>query len=260
MVFVKEIANYIEERFPTCYSEDFDNVGLMLGRGNAPVSRVLLCLDVTSNVVREAIKHNAELIISHHPAIFTAQKSITEANAAPLLLAAENGIAIYSAHTNLDSAPEGLADYAVKKLGLVPQGAIVGNLGRICPVNDTLYASELCARIKKAFGVKKLYSTLRGDRLVKKIAVCNGGGGGEVLCAAMESGADIYISGDLKHHEHTAIGEKKDFDYIELRHYDSEFCVTALMYDVLCEKFGCELDVLVSKENVNPCIDTDEIL
>lgn len=257
MVKLSEITKFLENRFPPEYAEDFDNIGLLAGKAEREVSKVLICLDCTESVVREAVGIGAELIITHHPFIFNAIKSVNDFSSlgAAIVLALENNISIYSAHTNLDSAPGGLTDLVVSKLGLTATSNILGNLGRVCTADTT--AKSLCNKIKKEFGVETLFSTFTKDKDIKKVAVCNGGGGGE-LAEIAKSMCDVYISGDLKHHEVLSFAES-DADYIEIKHYDSEFIVTELLKSELDKKFS-DIEILISRKNTSPLIDTDKIL
>lgn len=262
MIRLSEITDFLENIYPPEYAEDFDNIGLLAGRKNKNISKVLLCLDASKNVVKEAIGLGAELIITHHPAIFNPVKRITDENdfGEMLICALENGISIYSAHTNLDSAPDGLCDEVCRKLSLSPTGNMEGDLGRICAAKKGTTAKKLCDKIKKEFGIDKLYSTFTKDREIKTVAVCNGGGGGELPGIAFSSGADVYISGDLKHHEVSAFKTNENIDFIEIRHFDSEKIVTEILEKALTDKFGEKLDIFISQEEASPLLDTDLIL
>lgn len=262
MVRLKEITDYIEQLFPKEYAEDFDNIGLLAGRSDKDITKVLLCLDANKNVVREAVKSGAELIITHHPVIFNPIKNITDSSdeGEMLLYAIENGISIYSAHTNLDSAPSGLTDEVCSLLSLSAVSNLDGVLGRLCKAPIGTTAKSLCEKIKKEFDIKKLFSTFTSDREIKTIAVCNGSGSGELCTIAKDLGADVYISGDLKHHEMCAFKISDNIDFIEMRHFDSEKVVTKLLYRYLTQNFGEKLDVLISVAETSPLIDTDDIL
>lgn len=115
-----DISNYMEELAPSCLAEDWDNVGLLLGSGNKAVRKILVCLDVTANVVREAVQKQADLIVSHHPLIFKGMKKIVEDDPKGRIIIEliKNGIGVYSAHTNLDVADNGVNEYLAKVLGL----------------------------------------------------------------------------------------------------------------------------------------------
>lgn len=120
MVKIKDIANALEMFAPLPLQDDFDNAGLQIGLTDAEVAGVLLCLDVTEAVVDEAIASGCNLIISHHPVIFKPLKRITGSNYVErcIMKALANGIAIYSAHTNLDNAPGGVNYRIAEILGL----------------------------------------------------------------------------------------------------------------------------------------------
>jgi len=257
-----EITDFLEKEFPPEYKEDFDNIGLLVGRRDKEVSKIVLCLDANKNVVQEAIKLGAELIITHHPVIFNPVKRITdETDFGEMIVSAlENGISIYSAHTNLDSAPGGLTDTVCGKLNLSPFGNLEGALGRICNTPEGTTAKILCEKIKKEFNIDTLYSTFTEDKKINTVAVCNGGGGGELPEIAIELGADVYISGDLKHHELSMMKVSDKIDFIEMRHFDSEKIVTEILQDRLAEKFGDKLKIHISRAEVSPLLDTDKIL
>ena len=262
MVKLSEITDFMEEQFPPEYAEDFDNIGLLLGRCDKEITKVVLCLDANKNVVKEAISLGAELIITHHPLIFNPIKSVTDSTdfGEMLVSALESGISIYSAHTNLDSAPDGLTDEVCKRLNLSPVSNLQGNLGRFCKTAEGTTAKTLISKIKKVFGADKLYSTFTEDKKISTVAVCNGGGGGELVDIAVSTGADVYVSGDLKHHEISMLKVNDNIDFIEIRHFDSEKIVTGLLRERLCAKFSDKIEIYISQGEVSPLLDTDEIL
>ncbi len=261
MVELKAITDFIEEIFPPSFAEDFDNIGLLIGRCDKKISKVIICLDCDKNVVREAIDEGAELIITHHPAIFNPLKKITDdADHGEMIVSAlENGISVYSAHTNFDSAPGGLTDNVVKKLDLIPIGNMEGELGRVCrtPFGET--AKSLTQRIKEVFGIETLYSTFTKNKEIQTVAVCNGGGGGSLVETARELKADVYISGDLKHHEVSMLKIADDIDFIEMRHYDSEIIACNILYEKLDDKFKNDIELKISNAQCSPLTDTNNI-
>ena len=114
MIKVRDIFDKLREIAPLEYQMGFDNSGFLLGRADSEVERVLLSLDVTEKVVDEAIELGAQLIVSHHPLIFSPLKSIRDEK---LLKLAENGISVISMHTNLDIAKGGVNDVLLRLLG-----------------------------------------------------------------------------------------------------------------------------------------------
>ena len=170
MVELKAITDFIEEIFPPSFAEDFDNIGLLIGRCDKKIGKAIICLDCDKNVVKEAIREGAELIITHHPAIFNNMKKVVDDSdhGEMIVSAIENGISVYSAHTNFDSAPGGLTDSVVKELDLIPIGNMEGELGRFCraPFGET--AKTLTERIKGKFGIANLYSTFTKNKSINQ--------------------------------------------------------------------------------------------
>ena len=142
MVKIKDIANALEMFAPLPLQDGFDNAGLQIGLTEAEVAGVLLCLDVTEAVVDEAVALGCNLIVSHHPLIFSPLKRITGSNYVErcVIKALANGIAIYSAHTNIDNAPGGVNYRIAEKLGLqnvrilVPKEDVLLKLAVYVPV------------------------------------------------------------------------------------------------------------------------------
>ena len=121
MVLLKEICEVISSRFPEKVAEDWDNVGLLLGRQSAEIHRVLVALELTSEVAKEAISSDVQLILTHHPFIFKPLKSVSDFTPEGKLLLdlAEHKIALLSAHTNLDAAPQAISEKLADDLNLM---------------------------------------------------------------------------------------------------------------------------------------------
>ncbi|WP_303920508.1 Nif3-like dinuclear metal center hexameric protein [Draconibacterium sediminis] len=140
---IKDITNFLEDLAPLKLQESYDNAGLILGDKNAEVSAALVTLDVTEAIVDEAIKRNAVLIIAHHPIVFSGLKKITGKNyiERTLIKAIKHDVAIYAAHTNLDSITGGVNGKICEKLGLEnckilqPAGGLLKKLVTFVPVD-----------------------------------------------------------------------------------------------------------------------------
>ena len=117
---VADVALHIERIAPLAYQEHYDNAGLLVGQASWPVRAVLLALDVTPEVVEEAVEQGANLIVAHHPLIFSGLKRLTGQNYVQraVMTAIKHDVAIYAAHTNLDSAPQGVSHAIAQRLGL----------------------------------------------------------------------------------------------------------------------------------------------
>ncbi len=231
MLQVKDIAKAIEDFAPLRLKEDWDNPGLQVGDREMAVTGVLLCLDVTEEILQEARKRDCNMIVSHHPLIFGGLKRLTGANPTERIVAGalRDNIAIYSAHTNLDSAFEGVSYEMAHMLGLKEcrplersvNGDDTQGLGITGIVSPTPKL-EFLRKVKDTFEVKDLrYSAQTPGIVVRKVALC-GGSGGSLIKAALAVGADVYICGDLKYHDFTSYGS--EILLADIGHFESELC------------------------------------
>ena len=198
---VNDLVELLEELMPSNLAEDWDNVGLMLGRKGKTVKRILLALDLSKEVVEQAVAQKIDLIITHHPAIFKKLKRVVDNDWQQdlLLTLAENGIAVYSAHTNLDCVSTGVNDVLAKLLQLEDTEILddSNGLGRIGVVEETSL-TEYAQVVKNAL---KADYVVVGDagKQVHKVAVC-GGAGSDLIDLALAKGADTLVTGDVKYH------------------------------------------------------------
>lgn len=205
---VADLLGVLEALAPAALAEEWDNVGLLVGSDAAPATRVLVALDLRDGVLDDAERDGCDVVLTHHPPIFPTLTSVTDRTAAGRLVtrAIRGGIAVVSAHTNLDSARGGLNDVMCDLLSvgdtrpLVPASgdASVG-LGRVGGFDGTL--DELTQRCRRAFGGAAVHGVV-GDpaQRLSTVAVCTGSGG-SFIDAARASGADAYVTGDLKYHD-----------------------------------------------------------
>ncbi len=240
---VKEIAAAIEGFAPLELQEPYDNAGLQVGDREMPVSAVLVCLDVTEDILREAIERECNMIVSHHPLIFKGLKCLTGRTATERIVAEalRRNIAIYSAHTNLDSASEGVSAEIAHSLGLrdlrplkpTAPGADtgLGVVGDMAPAPKL----EFLRRLKELFGVKMVrYSAQTPSIVVRRVAVC-GGAGGSLIPDALCAGADVYVTGDLRYHDFTTYG--LDLLLADIGHYESELCTMKIFSKMIRERY-----------------------
>lgn len=256
-VTVGDIAEAIERFAPLPLQEGYDNAGLQVGDRRMPVSAVLLCLDVTEEVLAEAERRRCNMIVSHHPLIFHGLKSLTgkDATQRTVMGALMKGIAIYSAHTNLDSAWDGVSHEMAHMLGLsdlVPLDPNpdyprcgIGVAGTTRPTPKL----EFLRKVKDKFGVKALrYSAQSPQLVVKRVAIC-GGSGASLIPKAIAAGADIIVTGDVKYHDFTTYG--LDIILADIGHYEGEVCSENIFSRIIREKYP-DMVVYFSEEQKNP--------
>lgn len=240
---VKDIARAIEEFAPLRLQEDYDNAGLQVGDPDMEVTSVLICLDVTEDILQEAVRRDCNLIVSHHPLIFRGLKSLTGKDATQRIVAEaiRRNVAIYSAHTNLDSAFEGVSYEIAHCLGMQNVAPLEPNpadpstgLGAVGDIKPTP-CLEFLRKVKELFNVKELrYSRQSKGLVVRRIALC-GGAGASMIRKAMDAGADVYVTGDLKYHDFTSYGA--EILLADIGHYESELCTAKIFSRILNEKF-----------------------
>ena len=197
---VKDIFEKLCEIAPLELQLDYDNAGFLIGRADTPVEKALLSLDVTDDVVTEAVERGARLIVSHHPVIWEEMKSLTDLKPEneKILRLLEHGIAVISMHTNLDIAEGGVNDVLISLLGAENEGPFdeegCGRMGRL---EKPLPLDEFLALCKEKLNTRGLRYYDAG-RTVEHIAVL-GGAGGSGLIGAWQAGCDTYVTADVKY-------------------------------------------------------------
>lgn len=257
---VKEIVDALEHFAPLPLQESYDNAGLQIGLTDAEVTGVLLCLDITEEIIQEAVVQDCNLIISHHPLIFRGCKQITGRNLVErcILKAIQAGIAIYSAHTNMDNAHGGVSFKMAEKLNLqhvrVLQPEGVGaeewnetGSGVLGELPTPMTESEFMAMLKQIFEVECLRHNLLKGREISKVALC-GGSGAFLIEKAAEKGADVFVTGEVHYHD---FFDHEDILLCEIGHYESEQFTKDLFRDVL-RQLSPDLRVVLTKINTNP--------
>ena len=203
---VKELVKQLDQLSPTSYACSWDNVGLLVGRMEQEVHKIIVTLDVTNEVVERAKEERADLIISHHPLIFSNMKRINDETVLgrKLLTLMEEKIACYAMHTNFDIMG-GMAQLAEQMLELqnaVPlevtkeEDGTVEGIGRVGTIKEPMTLKQCAEFVKDKFQIDKVALFGEEDTIVKKIAVCPGSGKG-MAKEAIKKGADVLITGDL---------------------------------------------------------------
>ena len=211
MATVADILKYIESIAPAYMAESWDNVGLLCGRKEKPVTKILVALDPFNTVIQEAIDLGADLIVTHHPLIFRDKlMAINEdtPTGESLLTLMENGIAAINAHTNLDLAPGGVNDILAATLGLQnvtilnPEGVNEAGepygLLRSGTVEEQPLSSFL-TRVKQALGCQAL-RYVNGGKPVSRVAV-GGGSCADGMYEVAAAGCDTFVTADVKYNQ-----------------------------------------------------------
>jgi dinuclear metal center YbgI/SA1388 family protein len=306
---LSEVLRVIEPLAPSHLSENWDNTGLQLGHGDWPVSTIWVALDPLPDLVSAACGKNVDLLITHHPLIFRPLGSIDFSTPVGeiIRMASESRTAVYTMHTNLDSAAGGVSDILAERIGLnnlkvlgkpletegyklilfAPSGLdqpvriervvkkrdlekainrILSDggaeamtvdvrpletsekkqgLGRVGELPSPMKLFSLAEWVKERLSVQSVKVAGSSDLVVKKAAVCGGSGSG-LLDDFFSSGAQVYISGDLRYHDARA-AEAANLGIIDIGHFPSEHFIV----DVVAERVG---DVL-EKEGIDATVE-----
>ncbi len=248
MITVKDVSDFIDEIAPYKTQCSWDNCGILIGNPEAKIKKIGLCLDLTEETLENAKKNGADLIITHHPAIFSGQKSFLSDNL--IYKTAMSSIAVISAHTCFDCADGGVNDILCEILGLsdvkpVSSEELSAPMVRMGKTEKEYTPEELAKLVSE-----KLHTTVRlvdGKDKISSVAVC-GGAGMDFLFDAIKSGAGAYITGEIKHHE-MLLAKEKGITVISAGHFETEYPAMNKLKDILAKKFK-ELDfVLVEQSN-----------
>ena len=254
MATVKDILTYVESLAPRYMKMDWDNVGLLCGRKNQSVTKILVALDPFEGVCREAAAWGAELIVTHHPLIFRPLKTVTDETSIgrSIQLLCETGISAINAHTNLDCAPGGVNDILARTLGLsgiqvlnsegtdengIPYGLLRSGTVEEQPLPDFL------AHVKTALRCDGL-RYVDGGKPVRKVAV-GGGSCADGMLEALEAGCDTFVTADVKYNQ---FWDAKDLglNLIDAGHFYTENPVTACLAEKIAAQFP-EVQVKISE-------------
>ena len=252
---VKDIIAVIEDFAPLSIQEDWDNSGLCVGSPEDEVTSALFALDCTEQLVDEAVACGADMIITHHPLIFSGLKKISPQDqvGAAVIKAIKNGIAIYAAHTNADKVIAGVSGAMAAKLGLcdvriLDEDGEGTGLGVVGDLSQPLTADEAVALVKEKFGLKMLKASRPSDGLISRVAMC-GGSGGSLIGAARRSGAQLYISGDISYHNFFT---PEGFMIMDIGHYESEIEIVNILFSLIMKKFPTFAVRITQNINSNP--------
>ena len=246
------------ERFaPLPLQESYDNAGLQIGITEAEVSGVLLCLDVTEEVVDEALARDCNLIVSHHPLIFHKLAHVSDSTYVErcVMKAIKNDIAIASMHTNLDSARGGVNYKIAEKMGLgqitgigdtKTVAGVDGASGVIGVLEKPMAADDFIAMLKRTFNVECVQTNRPLRRQISKVALC-GGAGSFLLDDAVRAGADAFVTGEMHYHEF--FGHDGQLQIAVIGHYQSEQFTAEVLRSVI-EPLG--IRCCMSEINTNP--------
>ena len=241
---IRDVVAAIEEFAPLSLQASYDNSGLIVGRPDDEVHKALLAVDVTEEVMDEAEREGCDIIITHHPIIFSPLKRLNSATYVERCVerAIRRGIALYASHTNLDSASQGMSWRVGTMIGLQDMRVLepqannpnvgFGVVGELAKSEDVI---AFMRRVGKLFDVTAVrHSDIpESSSEIRRVAICTGSGH-SLIGDALRVGADVYITGDLKYNDFM-LGENRMI-LMDIGHFESEFCAINILDDVLSKK------------------------
>ena len=237
---IREITESIEAFAPLSLQESYDNAGLIVGRYDDELTGgVLLAVDVTDEVIDEALELGCQMIVTHHPIVFNAMKRFNSASLVERCVerAIKHDIALYACHTNLDSTVGGMSWRLGQMLGVenmecleaAADGTGFGVVGDLAqPMNIEAFFDLL----RTTLGCKAVRHSRVVKDSVQRIAICTGAGGSMIERAAA-SGCDVYVTADVRYNQYYLPDGR--FVLCDVGHYESEYCAIDLLFDILAE-------------------------
>ena len=255
---ILEIINALETFAAADYQESYDNSGLIVGNPTTHCTGILCTLDATEEVILEAIAAGCNLVVAHHPIIFSGLKKLNGKNYVEktVITAIKNEIAIYAIHTNLDNVIAGVSNTMANQLGLenrrilLPKNIdnqLVGS-GLIAELPEPIEERSFLQMLQTSFNLPLIRHTPLLGKPIQKVALC-GGAGSFLLKQAIAAGADIFISADFKYHEF--FDAEGHLVVADIGHWESEQFTVGLLIDILQAKFPT-FAVLKSVIKTNP--------
>lgn len=238
MIRCRDIIAFMEQIAPCELAEEWDNIGLLLGNREAAVKKIMLCLDITTSSVKEALVHNADMIITHHPVIFKSLNRVVEGDpkGSLLYLLIKNGISVYAAHTNLDYAVSGVNTHLAKALGLKDLEAFGEGPGKTGLPECELGLKEFAEQVKVALEVPFVRIVGKEDKRIRKVAVFCGSFDDDIE-AVTRAKADVLVTGDVKYH--TAIDAiEAGICIIDAGHFNTEKIVLPALATAIKDNFA----------------------
>lgn len=253
-----EVIRAIEKVAPKPLQEDYDNTGIQVGDRESELTGVLVCLDITEEIIDEAIQEGCNMVVSHHPLLFRGLKRVCGDSLVEkcVMKAIKNDIVLYSSHTNLDNAFGGVNHKIAQLLGLsdvewiVPGQTVDGvesGSGLVGTLPEPMGAEEFLKEVKRIFAVDCISYCGALDKTIRKVALC-GGAGSFLIDDAIAKGADCFLTGEISYHHYFGYG---DTVIAALGHYQSEQYTKDVLKDII--QSACNgIKVEVTSINTNP--------
>lgn len=231
---VQKIFEFLNQKYPVETACGFDNVGILVGDPEAPVSKAVVALDCTMDAIKTALDNGCELIITHHPVIFSPLKNVLKGSIVYEVL--KNGLSVISMHTNLDIGEGGVNDSLVKILSPLSVETVItydGYAIKKCEI-EPISADALAEKIKASLGGDIRYTDC--PALISSILVC-GGSGGNYVTETQKFASQALLTADVKHN-HFLDADRLGVALFDAGHFDTEDVVIEPLKELLQTEFS----------------------
>lgn len=248
---IKDIIKFLEERFPLSLQEDWDNSGLQIGNIENDLTNIMISLDLDEQTIQKAKEKSCNLIINHHPFLFSSIKSIdlNKGNGKIIKDLIKNDITVFAMHTNLDIGKGGVNDNLAKLLELRDISNLDTNnenpMARF-GYTDEITAYDFSKFVKEKLNCKGLILYGDKDKKIEKVALC-GGAGSDFINDAIKKGCDLIVTSDVKYHE--AIDNCKKINIVDPGHFASENHIIYMIKDLLEKNFATGIYTCAKKDS-----------
>lgn len=261
-VKTEELIQIINSYAPRDLEEDWDNSGWQINQGAPDVNRMLVCLEITHEVIEEAVSKEVDFILTHHPLIFGNLDVIDGNNITGnyIIRLIKSGKSVYSTHTSFDSAFGGINDDLAERVELQkirklhmhkPNGEPEEIIGRLGEYEKEKTLEDVCAIVKNALEINtKLFVIGDPSAKIRRVAVC-GGAGGDAIPGLINKHCDLFITGEVKHHE-AQMAKEGNLCVINAGHYATEKYFAENMGEKLFSQLGDKIDIIESSIDVEP--------
>lgn len=270
IITVADVTELIEDAVPVSLQESWDNSGLLIGFPEKHVKKVITCLEITEAVADEAVAAGADMIVSHHPLIFSGIRKLSydSSEDRAVMKLVSNGISVYSCHTPFDKVRGGNNDIIAERLGLSSvknlrgddvvspskmaekrDEADIGRTGRFRKPLTYVQAIELAAN-QLNMSIRQLRACGDLNTEITSVGICTGAGA-DMAEMAVDAGCQLFITGDVKYHE-AQVAAARGICLLDAGHYGTEKFFAQAMRELLEKKLAGKAEVVESAVNIDP--------
>ena len=238
---LKEIIEIVEKNYPPCLAYDWDNSGLFFGDIEKEIKKVLVTLDITPEIIDEAIENSADMVLAHHPITMGGIKTLADGTMLSdmIINAVKNDICIYSAHTNMDTAKDGINQKLAELFNLRDITVLENDkpyedcgLGRIGNLEELIDLNSFCELVKEKLNTP-FVRVCGEERKIRRVAIASGSCS-EYVPTAIKKGADVIITADMKYH-HCIEFVYDVIAIIDAGHFPTENIVKDMFKEILTD-------------------------